>query len=78
MPFDLDLIKQLYAALPERVKAARKLAGRPLTLSEKSYMPTFLRRCPKPNLNAQRIMSILLQTGLPCRMQLPKWHCCNL
>lgn len=35
MPFDLDLIKQVYAALPERVKAARNLAGRPLTLSEK-------------------------------------------
>ncbi len=35
MLFDLDLIKQVYATLPERVKAARKLAGRPLTLSEK-------------------------------------------
>ncbi|MDY0102520.1 MAG: aconitate hydratase [Lentimicrobium sp.] len=35
MLFDLDLIKQVYASLPERVKAARKLADRPLTLSEK-------------------------------------------
>lgn len=35
MLFDLDLIKQVYATLPERVKAASKLAGRPLTLSEK-------------------------------------------
>lgn len=35
MLFDLDLIKQVYATLPERVKAAHKLAGRPLTLSEK-------------------------------------------
>ncbi|MDP2236410.1 MAG: aconitate hydratase [Bacteroidales bacterium] len=33
--FDLDMIKALYTALPERVAAARKLLGRPLTLTEK-------------------------------------------
>lgn len=33
--FDLDMIKALYIALPERVAAARKLLGRPLTLTEK-------------------------------------------
>ncbi len=35
MVFDLDLIKNLYAALPEKVKAARTLVGHPLTLAEK-------------------------------------------
>ncbi|HVZ56132.1 MAG TPA: aconitate hydratase [Chitinophagaceae bacterium] len=35
MVFDLDLIKKVYAAMPGRVAAARELAGRPLTLSEK-------------------------------------------
>ena len=35
MVFDLDLIKKLYAALPEKVDAARKLTGTPLTLAEK-------------------------------------------
>lgn len=35
MVFDLDLIKQIYAQLPEKVNAARKALGRPLTLSEK-------------------------------------------
>lgn len=35
MVFDLDLIKKIYAALPAKVEAARKLVGRPLTLSEK-------------------------------------------
>jgi aconitate hydratase len=35
MVFDLDLIKKLYAALPEKVKAARSLVGHPLTLAEK-------------------------------------------
>ncbi len=35
MPFDLDMIKAFYAALPQRVDEARKLLGRPLTLTEK-------------------------------------------
>jgi aconitate hydratase len=35
MLFDLDMIKAVYAALPGKVEAARKLAGRPLTLTEK-------------------------------------------
>lgn len=33
--FDLDMIKAVYAAFPERVKAARAKFGRPLTLTEK-------------------------------------------
>lgn len=33
--FDLDMIKAVYAAMPERIKAARKHLGRPLTLTEK-------------------------------------------
>lgn len=35
MLFDLDLIKKVYSAFPERVEAARKLLQRPMTLSEK-------------------------------------------
>ncbi len=35
MVFDLDLIKKLYAAMPAKVDAARKLVGKPLTLAEK-------------------------------------------
>lgn len=35
MAFDIDLIKKVYSELPEKVKAARELVGRPLTLSEK-------------------------------------------
>lgn len=35
MVFDLDLIKKLYAGLPAKVDAARKLTGTPLTLAEK-------------------------------------------
>lgn len=35
MAFDLSMIKALYERFPQRVKAARSLVGRPLTLSEK-------------------------------------------
>ncbi|MCO6478376.1 MAG: aconitate hydratase [Phaeodactylibacter sp.] len=35
MPFDLDMIRAVYKALPQRVEEARKALGHPLTLSEK-------------------------------------------
>jgi aconitate hydratase len=33
--FDLEMIKAVYSRMPEKVEAAKKLLGRPLTLSEK-------------------------------------------
>ena len=35
MIFDLDMIKKVYERYPERIAAARKVVGKPLTLSEK-------------------------------------------
>ena len=35
MIFDIDMIKKIYSGLPGKVEAARKLLGRPLTLTEK-------------------------------------------
>lgn len=35
MAFDIDMIKAVYAALPGKVEAAKKLLGRPMTLTEK-------------------------------------------
>jgi aconitate hydratase len=35
MAFDIDMIKQVYANMAERVDAARKITGKPLTLAEK-------------------------------------------
>jgi len=45
MVFDIDMIKKVYAALPGKVEATRKMLGRPLTLAEKIlyahlYAPT--------------------------------------
>jgi aconitate hydratase len=35
MVFDLDMIKKMYAALPDKIAAARNTLGRPMTLAEK-------------------------------------------
>lgn len=35
MAFDIDMIKKVYASYPERIEAARKVVGKPLTLAEK-------------------------------------------
>lgn len=35
MAFDIEMIKKVYANFSSRVDAARKVVGRPLTLSEK-------------------------------------------
>lgn len=35
MAFDIEMIKKVYAELPEKVKKAREIVGRPLTLAEK-------------------------------------------
>ncbi|WP_226390429.1 aconitate hydratase [Penaeicola halotolerans] len=35
MAFDIEMIKAVYARFPERIEAARKAVGRPLTLTEK-------------------------------------------
>src|SRR6478609_1478295 len=35
MAFDIEMIREVYSQLPERIKKARQLAGRPLTLTEK-------------------------------------------
>ena len=35
MAFDIEMIKEVYKRFPERIESARKLLGRPLTLTEK-------------------------------------------
>ena len=35
MAFDIEMIKKVYERMPERVKKAREIVGRPLTLAEK-------------------------------------------
>lgn len=35
MAFDIEMIKKVYAGMPAKIEAARKMLGRPLTLAEK-------------------------------------------
>jgi aconitate hydratase len=35
MPFDIDMLRDFYKSYPDRVEAARKMLGRPMTLAEK-------------------------------------------
>lgn len=47
MVFDLEMIKRVYSALPAKVDAARKLTGRPLTLTEKILYTHLTEALPK-------------------------------
>jgi aconitate hydratase len=49
MVFDLDLIKKLYSEMPARIAAARKLIGKPLTLSEKILYSHLSQPASKPH-----------------------------
>ena len=76
MVFDLDLIKKVYAEMPAKIAAAKKITGKALTLLKKSCTHICF---PKPygTMRGEKIMWILHRTAWPCRMQRPKWPCCN-
>jgi aconitate hydratase len=69
MAFDIEMIKQVYNRLPERVEAARKLTGKPLTASEKILYS---------HLWGTQVDKALPQTELLVKMLPPKWLCCSL
>ena len=49
MVFDLDMIKEVYAGVEQKVKAAKKKLGRPLTLSEKILYAHLYKTTPVKN-----------------------------
>ena len=75
MVFDLDLIKKIYAEMPAKVTAARKLIGKPLTLTEKILYAHLHGALPATPYGRGKDYVILHQTVWPCRMQQPKWPC---
>src|SRR5690348_338137 len=48
MVFDLELIKKVYEEMPAKIEAARKLLGRPLTVSEKILYSQLTSPAKKP------------------------------
>ncbi|MBK6385043.1 MAG: aconitate hydratase [Chitinophagaceae bacterium] len=49
MVFDLDLIKKVYSEMPAKVEAARKLVGKPLTMTEKILYSHLYAPASKPH-----------------------------
>src|SRR5687767_3793647 len=48
MAFDFDMIKEVYSKMGDRIEKARKVVGRPLTLTEKIlYSHLFDQELPK-------------------------------
>ena len=60
--------------MTERVDAARKVVGKPLTLSEKILYSHLWDGTPKKPLQEVKIMLILLQIELLVKMLQHKWH----
>ena len=64
MVFDLDLIKKIYTELPGKIEAARKIVGKPLTLTEKIlYCPSYRQYRQQSRMYEEKIMWILHRTG---------------
>ena len=53
MVFDLDLISKVYAGLPSKIEAARKIIGKPLTLTEKILYSNLAGTPTKPSLTGK-------------------------
>jgi aconitate hydratase len=53
MVFDLDLIKKLYKEMPAKVEAARKIVGKPLTLTEKILYAHLYNETKKPHVRGK-------------------------
>lgn len=48
MAFDIEMIKKVYAGMAERIKAAKELTGKPLTLTEKILYSHLAEKPEKP------------------------------
>ena len=53
MVFDLDLIKKVYSEMPGKVAAARKLTGKPLTMTEKILYSHLYAPASKPHVRGK-------------------------
>lgn len=42
MAFDIEMIKEVYAKIVDRVDTAREITGKPLTLAEKNLVCPFM------------------------------------
>ena len=74
MAFDIEMIKKVYDRMPERVDQARKLLGRPLTLTEKILYAHLWDALPATAfVRGKDYVDFALTVSL-VRMLLLKWH----
>ena len=66
MAFDFDMIKAVYQRLPERLAAAKKILGRPMTLTEKILFAHFT-DSPDLPLTDSKTETVNRRTGAPVR-----------
>ena len=73
----IELVNNVYDKLAASVAIGRDRLGRPLTLTEKILI-NHLSMPKTQEMERGRSYATSHQTELPCRMQLRRWHCCNL
>ena len=78
MAFDIEMIKKVYENMPDRVDKAREIVGRPLTLTEKILYNHLWEGNPTKAFERGKDYVDFAPDRVACRMQLLKWHYCNL
>jgi len=78
MLFDLEMIEQFYSELPAKVAAARKMLGRPMTLSEKILYAHLSPEAEVRKYTRGADYALLRPTAWLCRTPPHKWLCCSL
>jgi aconitate hydratase len=78
MAFDIDMIKKVYSNMAERVDAARKIVGKPLTLSEKILYSHLWEGMPTEEFTRGKDYVDFAPDRVACQDALLKWPFCNL
>lgn len=78
MAFDIEMIKKVYAQLPEKVKKAREVVARPLTLAEKILFAHLHEEQKLEPFARAKDDANFARTVLRCRTRPPRWPYCNL
>ena len=78
MAFDINMIKNVYKNISERVDIARKITGNPLTLSEKILYSHLWDSKPNTKLIRGKDYVDFAPDRIALKMQQPKWLCCSL
>jgi len=77
MTFDIDMIRKVYERYPERIAAARKAVGKPLTLSEKILYAHLWDGAADQAFDRGASYVDFAPDRVAMQMQQRRWLCCN-